>query len=219
MPTRFVFLGPPGAGKGTQAALVSQLLGVPAIATGGIFREAIAGSTKIGKQIAQFVNAGILVPDKLTNAIVSERLGEKDCKKGFILDGYPRSLTQAKSLDTYLQKTHRPLDRVLYFKVDAPVVIERMGKRRICSQCGTTYNLVSQPPKTEGKCDKCGGSLIVRSDDKPDAIRKRLEIYEETTSPLLEYYQKKNILNVVNATLSVEEVAKQVNEVCLDHAS
>src|SRR3954469_7771856 len=126
MGSRYVFLGPPGAGKGTQAAVASQTLKVPAIATGGIFREAIAKETAIGKQISQFVNSGLLVPDKLTNAIVAERLEEKDCKKGFILDGYPRSLTQAKALDAYLQKGHTPLDRVLYFKVEAPIVIERM---------------------------------------------------------------------------------------------
>ena len=215
MGTRFVFLGPPGAGKGTQAALVSQALGVPSIATGGIFREAIARGTKIGTQIAQFVNAGILVPDKLTNAIVSERLKEKDCQKGFLFDGYPRSLPQAKTLDATLQKSHGPLDRVLYFQVEAPVVIERMGKRRICSQCGQTYNLASQPSQAEGKCDKCGGTLVTRSDDKPEAIRKRLEVYEETTSPLLEYYRKKEILSVINASQSVEEVARQVNAVCL----
>jgi len=213
--TRFVFLGPPGAGKGTQAALISQALGVPTIATGGIFREAIAGSTKIGKQIAQFVNSGMLVPDKLTNAIVAERLKEKDCKKGFVLDGYPRSLTQAKALDAYLQKAHTPLDRVLYFKVDASVVIERMGKRRVCSQCGQTYNLVSQPPKTEGVCDKCGGRLVTRSDDTPEAIRKRLDVYEQTTKPLLDYYGRKTMLDVLNASASVDVVAREVNAVCL----
>jgi len=185
-------------------------LGIPAIATGGIFREAIAGSTKIGRQIAQFVNSGMLVPDKLTNAIVAERLKAKDCKNGFILDGYPRSLTQAKALDTYLQKNHTPLDRVLYFKVDAPVVIERMGKRRVCAQCATTYNLSSQPPKVEGVCDKCSGKLITRSDDTPEAIGKRLAVYEQTTKPLLEYYGKKDILDVMDASLGVEVVAQQV---------
>jgi len=210
MKTRFVFLGPPGAGKGTQAALASAKLEVPAIATGGIFREAIAQESAMGKQIAQFVNAGLLVPDKLTNAIVAERLKSKDCKTGFILDGYPRSLTQAKALDAYLQKASRTLDRVLYFKVDAPVVIERMGKRRICTQCGQTYNLVSQPPKKEGVCDKCGGRLAMRVDDQPESIRKRLDIYEETTSPLLQYYEKKGLLSVLNASQSVDDVAKQV---------
>jgi adenylate kinase len=213
MATRFVFLGPPGAGKGTQAAFVSQALIIPAIATGGIFREAIANGTKIGKQIAQFVNSGMLVPDKLTNAIVAERLKAKDCKKGFILDGYPRSLTQAKALDIYLQKSQTPIDRVLYFQVDAPVVIERMGKRRVCSQCGATFNLSSQPPKTDGVCDKCGGKLITRADDTPEAIKKRLDIYEQTTKPLLDYYGKKDVLDVINATQPVEVVAKQVTAV------
>lgn len=211
MPARFVFLGPPGAGKGTQAALVSGELKIPAIATGGIFREAIAKETAMGKQISQFVNSGLLVPDKLTNAIVAERLQEKDCANGFILDGYPRSLTQAKALDAFLLKRKQPLDKVLYFKVDAPVVIDRMGKRRICSQCGTTYNLVSQPPKVAGKCDKCGAAVVMRSDDQPESIRKRLEVYEETTSPLLQYYEKAKILVVLSATDSVSEVAKQVS--------
>jgi adenylate kinase len=195
--------------------LISQALSVPAIATGGIFREAIAKSTKIGKQIAQFVNSGSLVPDKLTNAIVAERLKEKDCAKGFILDGYPRSLVQAKALDIHLQKAHSPLDRVLYYKVDAAVVIERLGTRRVCSQCGQTFNLVSQPPKVDGVCDKCGGKLITRSDDTPAAIGKRLEVYEQTTKPLLDYYEKKGVLTVLNASLSVDEVAKQVKAVCL----
>jgi adenylate kinase len=213
--TRYIFLGPPGAGKGTQAALVSQGLDVPAIATGGIFRAAIAGNTKIGKQIAQFVNSGILVPDKLTNAIVAERLKDKDCKKGFLLDGYPRSLVQAKALDAHLVKVKTPLDRVLYFNVDAAVVVERMSKRRVCSQCGATYNLVSQPPKTEGVCDKCKGKLITRADDTPEAIKKRLIVYEQTTKPLLDYFGKKSILDILNASASVEEVAKQVRAICL----
>lgn len=214
MGTRFVFLGPPGAGKGTQAAKVSQPLAIPAIATGGIFREAIAKETTMGKQIAQFVNAGLLVPDPLTNAIVAERLKDKDCKKGFILDGYPRSLGQAKALDAFLQKARRPLDRVLYFKVDASVVIDRMGQRRVCNPCGRTYNVVSQPPQVEGRCDQCGLALVTRSDDQPDSIRKRLEVYEKTTSPLLRHYQKRGILSVLNASLSVPEVAQQVAAVC-----
>lgn len=214
MRSRFVFLGPPGAGKGTQAVFMSERLGIPAIATGGMFRAAMSKSSAMGKQVAQFVNSGLLVPDKLTNAIVAERLKEKDCKKGFILDGYPRSLVQAKTLDTFLQKSKTPLDRVLYFKVDAAVVIDRMGKRRICGQCGATYNLVSQPPKQEGRCGQCGSPLVMRSDDTPESIRKRLEVYEETTSPLLEYYERKGVLSVRNASLSVQEVAQQVARVC-----
>jgi len=214
MASRFVFLGPPGAGKGTQAGFVSQKLGVPAIATGAIFRAAISKETAMGKQVSQFVNSGLLVPDTLTNAVVAERLKEKDCKRGFILDGYPRSLIQAKSLDTFLTKAKTPLDAVLYFNVDAAVVIERMSKRRVCSQCGATYNLVSQPPKQEGKCDKCGAALITRVDDQPDSIRKRLQVYEKTTQPLLQYYEKKGILKVLHASLAVQDVAKEVAQIC-----
>ncbi len=214
MSSRFVFLGPPGAGKGTQATLVSEKLGVPAIATGAIFRAAISKESALGKQVAQFVNSGLLVPDKLTNAVVANRLKEKDCKKGFILDGYPRSLVQAKSLDTFLQKDKAPLVAVLYFKVDANVVVDRMGKRRVCSQCGATYNLVSQPPKREGKCDKCGGALITRADDTPESIRKRLEVYEKTTQPLLQYFEKKGVLKILDASLPVQDVAKDVMQIC-----
>jgi len=210
---RYVFLGPPGAGKGTQATTVSETHRIPAIATGAIFRAAMSKETSLGKQVAQFVNSGLLVPDKLTNAIVAERLKEKDCKNGFILDGYPRSLVQAKSLDTFLQNAKTPLDAVLYFKVDTNVVVDRMGKRRVCSQCGTTYNLVSQPPKKEGKCDKCGGALITRADDKPESIRKRMEVYEGTTQPLLQYYEKKGVLKILDAALPVPDVAKEVTQI------
>jgi len=215
MGSRFVFLGPPGAGKGTQAILVSEKLGIPAIATGAIFRAAISKETAMGKQVAQFVNSGLLVPDPLTNAVVAERLKEKDCKRGFILDGYPRSLIQAKAIDVFLQKAKTPLDAVLYFDVDAAVVIDRMGKRRVCSQCSTTYNLVSQPPKHEGKCDKCGAALITRVDDQPASIRKRLEVYEKTTQPLLQYYEKKGILKMLHASLPVQDVAKEVAQICI----
>jgi len=214
MSGRYVFLGPPGAGKGTQAALVSEKLGVPAIATGAIFRAAIGKESTLGKQVAQFVNSGLLVPDKLTNAVVGDRLGDKDCRKGFILDGYPRSLVQAKALDAFLQKAKTPLDNVLYFKVLADVVVARMGKRRVCSQCGATYNLVSQPPRREGKCDKCGSALITRADDTPESIRKRLEVYEKTTQPLLQYYEKKGTLKILDASLPVQDVAKEVLQIC-----
>jgi len=214
MANRFVFLGPPGAGKGTQAVFVSEKLGIPAIATGAIFRGAISKDTAMGKEVAQFVNSGLLVPDKLTNAVVAERLKEKDCKRGFILDGYPRSLVQAAALDAFLNKARTPLAAVLYFNVHADIVIERMGKRRVCSQCATTYNLVSQPPKADGRCDKCGASLMTRVDDQPDSIRKRLDVYRTTTQPLLDYYEKKGVLKVLDASQSVQAVAKEVTLIC-----
>src|ERR1017187_5583471 len=208
MSARFVFLGPPGAGKGTQAILVGEKLGIPAIATGAIFRAAISKESAMGREVAQFVNSGLLVPDKLTNAVVAERLREKDCKRGFLLDGYPRSLVQAKALDTILSKAKTPVDAVLYFNVNVDVVVDRMGQRRVCSQCGTTYNLVSQPPRNEGKCDKCGAALMKRADDQPEAIRKRLDVYQVTTKPLLDYYEKKGVLKIVDASASVEAVTK-----------
>jgi adenylate kinase len=145
---------------------------------------------------------------------VAERLQDKDCKRGFLLDGYPRSLVQAKALDVFLAKAKTPLDDVLYFNVGAQVVIERMSKRRVCSQCGATFNLVSQPPKHEGKCDKCGAGLTMRTDDQPESIRKRLEVYQETTKPLLQYYEKKGVLNVVDASSSVQSVSKDVVRIC-----
>jgi len=214
MAARFVFLGPPGAGKGTQAVLVGEKLGIPAIATGAIFRAAISKESAMGREVAQFVNSGLLVPDKLTNAVVAERLKEKDCKKGFVLDGYPRSLVQAKALDVILSKAKTPVDVVLYFNVSADVVIDRMGKRRVCSQCGTTYNLVSQPPAHEGKCDKCGAALIKRVDDEPASIRKRLDVYQVTTKPLLDYYQKAGVLKIVDASAPVAVVTKEVSPIC-----
>ncbi len=211
MSKRLIFLGPPGAGKGSQADITKVQLGIPSISTGSIFREAMAQDSAMGKQIAQFVNAGLLVPDKLTNAIVSERLEHKDATKGFILDGYPRSLVQAKALDTYLAKTKKPIDHVLYFSVDVPLVVDRMGKRRICSQCGQTYHVVNHPPKSSGVCDKCRGSVVMRADDQPESIRKRLAVYEDTTAPLLQYYQKKGLLIRVDASGSVAEVDMRVN--------
>ena len=168
----------------------------------------------MGREVAQFVNSGLLVPDKLTNAVVAERLKEKDCKRGFLLDGYPRSLVQAKALDVFLSKAKTPVDAVLYFNVSADVVIDRMGKRRVCSQCGATYNLVSQPPRQEGKCDKCGAILVKRTDDQPESIRKRLDVYQSTTKPLLDYYEKQGILKIVDASASVQAVTSEVAPLC-----
>jgi len=214
MPARFVFLGPPGAGKGTQAGFVGDKLGIPAIATGAIFRAAMSKETAMGKEVSQFVNSGLLVPDKLTNAVVAERLKERDCKRGFLLDGYPRSLIQAEALDAFLMKAKTPLSAVLYFDVAVDIVIERMGERRICSQCGATYNLVSQPPKVEGTCDKCRAALVARADDQPGSIRKRLDVYQESTKPLLDYYEKKAALKRLNASQSVQVVAQEVAQIC-----
>lgn len=218
MGSRYVYLGPPGAGKGSQAAITTKRHGIPAISTGAIFREAMSQNTKMGKQISQFVNAGLLVPDKLTNAIVVERLDAKDCEHGFILDGYPRSLVQAKALDAFLAKAKKPLDQVLYFKVDPAIVAERLSKRRMCVQCGDTYHLVRNPSKVPGKCDECGGALIARIDDQPEKIRKRLVVYEEITAPVLDYYKKHNVLVVLDASKTIPEVDAEVLKFEKGHA-
>jgi len=214
MLSHLVFLGSPGAGKSTQASIVTHTLGVPAIGTGTIFREAISNESSLGKEIAQFINSGLLVPDKLTNAIVVDRLRQPDCARGFILDGYPRSLNQAKSLDTYMRKAGLSLDKVLFFKVDASVVANRLGLRRVCVKCHANFNLVSNPPKKDGVCDVCAGPLTMRDDDNPDSIRKRLQVYEEITSPLLSYYEETKRLKVLDAAQPVNVVAKEVALIC-----
>jgi len=212
--SHLVFLGSPGAGKSTQAAIVTHKLEVPAIGTGAIFREAMSHETPLGKEIGQFINSGLLVPDKLTNAIVVDRLRQSDCAKGFILDGYPRSLNQAKSLDTYMSKAGLVLDKVLFFKVDASVVSNRLGLRRVCMKCHANYNLVTKPAKQEGICDRCSGILTIRADDNPDSVRKRLQVYEEITSPLLSYYEETGRLEVLDASKSVDIISKNVATIC-----
>ena len=210
MLSRLVFLGYPGAGKGTQATIASKTLGIPIVATGAIFREAIANNTALGNEVSQFVNCGLLVPDKLTNAVVVDRLKKEDCAKGFLLDGYPRSLGQAKALDAHLAKVKHPLEKVIYFEVDVTVVVNRIGQRRICSKCGTIFNLVSHPPIKADACDRCGGELIMRVDDSPESIRRRLQIYNDNTRPLLDYNKQRGILNVLDASLSVDAASKAV---------
>ena len=210
MLSRLVFLGYPGAGKGTQATVASKKIGIPIVATGAIFREAIAKGSALGKEVSQFVNCGLLVPDKLTNAVIVERLKKDDCAKGFLLDGYPRSLGQAKALDVHLAKVKHPLEKVIYFEVDVTVVVNRIGQRRICSKCGTIYNLASHPPKQADVCDRCNAELVMRVDDKPESIRRRLQIYNDNTRPLLDYYRQQGILNVLDASMSVDAASKAV---------
>ena len=208
-----MFLGPPGAGKATQTIRAAAELGVPPIVLGVIFREAIANATPMGRQIGQFVASGLLVPDKLTNAIVSERLTQSDCEDGFVLDGYPRSLSQARSFDLLLQKNKIALRGVLFFDVESLLLVDRLSQRRLCSQCASIYNLHTHPPVSSGVCDTCGGSLIQRSDDTPAAIAKRLEEYREKVKPLLEFYEKKGVLIRIKAIGTVDEIAQSVSAV------
>lgn len=200
---RMVLLGPPGAGKGTQAQVLSKDLNLPHISTGDMLREAIRTSTPLGLKAKQYMDSGQLVPDDLVIALVEERLAKPDAQKGYILDGFPRTSEQAEKLDASLAKIGMPLHIVLYFKTTKPVILRRLSGRRICGQCSKNYHMTNFRPKVEGVCDACGSKLVQRPDDKEDAIENRLKVYEAQTAPLIDYYQKKNILSEVSGDLEV----------------
>jgi len=181
-----IIFGPPGAGKGTYASRLATLLKIAGIATGDIFREEIKQNTLLGRKVADFVNKGVLVPDEITIEILKKRISEPNSQKGFILDGYPRTIEQAKALEMIAK-----IDAVIRIIVPEWIIIERLSNRRICSNCGEVYNLRYLKPKIEGVCDKCGGQLYQREDDKPEVIKERLKVYEKQTQPLIEYYKKK----------------------------
>ncbi|ONN27252.1 adenylate kinase [Thermosipho affectus] len=205
-----VFLGPPGAGKGTYAKKLANILNIPHISTGDIFREEIASKSDLGKKVEEILKRGELVPDDLTNTIVKERLSKYDCKKGFILDGFPRTVAQAKALDEILKKLGRELGYAIYFEASEEVVVERISNRRICKNCGKIYNLITLPPKVNGKCDVCGGELYQREDDREEVVRKRYKVYMENTFPVIEYYRKDNKLFTVDGSMDVDSVIKEV---------
>lgn len=187
-----IFLGRPGSGKGTYSTKVAKELNIPHISTGDIFRENIKKQTELGKQVQQLVKEGKLVPDEIVNKIAKKRLEEPDCQNGFILDGYPRTIQQAKTLEEY-----KKIDKVLNIDVPEEVIIRRITTRRVCKNCGEVYNILTLKPKQEGICDKCGGELYQRADDTEEAVKIRLKEYEELTQPLIKYYKNKNILKTV----------------------
>ena len=195
-----ILLGAPGAGKGTQAELLLEKLGIPSISTGNMLREAIRNGTDLGKQVKQYMDNGLLVPDELILSIVAQRVSEPDCEKGFILDGVPRTLAQAEALEA---KGVR-IDHVVSIEIEDAVITERMTGRRICSGCGASYHIVANPPKTEGVCDLCQAGLIVRKDDAPETVLKRLEVYHAATEVLKDYYAKQGKLCLVEGNQSIE---------------
>jgi len=201
-----IFLGAPGSGKGTQAKRLAQEYNLVHIATGDILREASKKDTPLGKKVKGIMNEGKLVPDDLVVNLVKEQVGQIDCQKGFVLDGFPRNVSQAKALEVYLAQGEKGIDHVFYFQVDKEQIVNRLSARRICSSCQANYNLVTQPPKKENLCDICGSKLYQRVDDYPEAIRKRLEVYELETSPLVAYYQKQGILRTIDGNGKIEEV-------------
>ena len=204
-----ILLGAPGAGKGTQAELLTKKLSIPAISTGNMLREAIRNGSALGKQVKQYMDEGALVPDELILSIVAERVTEPDCANGFILDGVPRTLAQAEALDA---KGVR-IDHVVSIEVDDSVIEGRMTGRRVCGKCGASYHIVANPPKTEGICDLCGEALVIRKDDAPEPVRHRLEVYHASTEILKSYYDKQGKLRLVEGNQAIEDINEQILKV------
>jgi adenylate kinase len=209
---RLVLLGAPGAGKGTQAKKLIDKYVIPQISTGDILRKAVADGTPLGKEAKSVMDKGELVPDSIVIGLVKERLAQDDCKKGYILDGFPRTTPQAEELDNVLAEMGSPLDTALSVDVDAEILMKRLTGRRTCKSCQQMFNVHFTPPQKEGACDKCGGELFQRDDDKEDTIKNRLDVYEKSTAPLIDYYGKKNILKSVDGMGSVDDI---FNKVCL----
>lgn len=205
-----IFMGPPGAGKGTQAEYIVSEFHIPHISTGDAFRLAMSQGTELGAKAKQYVDQGLLVPDEITIGIVKERLQQDDCRKGFLLDGFPRTISQAEALDEIMSAMDRRIDHVIYLKVDRELLMARLTGRRICKSCGAAYHVVFNPPKQENTCDKCGGPLYQRSDDTEEKVGTRLDEYTNKTAPLLTYYEKKGILRQVNGEQSIDDVKMQI---------
>lgn len=205
-----LFMGPPGAGKGTQAERIVNEFGIPHISTGDAFRLAIKQGTPIGVKAKEYMDQGLLVPDDVTIGIVEERLQQSDCEKGFLLDGFPRTLSQAEALDDILSRLNTRLDHVINLKVDREKLLARLTGRRICKTCGSTYHVVFNPPKQEGICDKCGGELYQRSDDNEESVGIRLDEYINKTAPLLTFYENKGLLRQIDGDQEIDAVSAQI---------
>lgn len=207
---RVVLLGPPGAGKGTQAKLLQEKFAACQISTGDILRKAVAEQTPLGKEASQYIDRGALVPDSVIVNLVAERLKEQDCARGFILDGFPRTIPQAQSLDALLKQSGLNLNRVLSVQVPQRVIIERLAGRRTCSSCGALSHVVFSPPKKEGVCDRCGGELFQRHDDREETIANRLKVYESQTAPLVNYYREQGLLREIDGVGAVDEIRARI---------
>lgn len=205
-------LGPPGSGKGTCARIISKIYGIPHITTGDLLREAVAEGTEHGRVAREYMERGELVPDEIVISIMEERLSKPDCDEGFILDGFPRNLSQAEALDHILQEKGASLTHVLNLVVGAEIIIGRLSLRRSCPRCGAVYHLKNNPPKRDEICDECGAKLVQRSDDREEIIRHRLEVYEEKTRPLLERYRKAGKVREMSGDLDIDEIPEAVRQ-------
>jgi adenylate kinase len=209
---RLIFLGPPAAGKGTQARRLAAEYGIPHISTGDMLRAAVKVGTYLGRKARRYMDRGALVPDDVMIGIIRERLQQSDCEFGFILDGFPRTIAQAEALSELLQSIHAPLDYVINMEVPVEEVLRRMSGRLTCQNCGMMYNLMLDPPKTLGRCDSCGGPLIHRADDRVETVHERLGIYRQSTKPLIEHYRTQSILKTIDGTGTIDEIAKRIAE-------
>ncbi len=205
-----ILLGAPGAGKGTQAKMIAEKYNIPQIATGDMLREAVAKGTELGKKAKEYMDRGELVPDDVVIGIVKERLQQPDCERGFILDGFPRTLAQAEALDEMLKELGKKIDAVINISVPEEEVVRRIAYRRTCRSCGAVYHLIYNPPKEDNKCDKCGGELYQRDDDKEETVRERFKVYRERTEPLIDYYRKKGLLYEVDGTKDINGVFEEI---------
>ena len=210
---KIIMLGAPGAGKGTQAKKIAAKYQIPHISTGDIFRANIKNGTELGNKAKEYMEKGLLVPDELTCDLVVDRIGQEDCKNGYVLDGFPRTIPQAEALKAALEKRGEKM--VFAIDVDVPDenIVRRMSGRRACLGCGSTYHIEHIPPKTEGICDVCGGKLVLRDDDAPETVQNRLKVYHEQTQPLLDFYGKEGILKTVDGTLEMEAVFEKITEI------
>ena len=203
---KIIMLGAPGAGKGTQAKRIAQKYTIPHISTGDIFRANIKNGTELGKKAKEYMDQGLLVPDELTCDLVMDRIQQDDCKNGFVLDGFPRTIPQAEALDAALSKIGQKMDYAIDVDVPDENIVNRMGGRRACLSCGATYHVEFNPTKAEGVCDACGAQIVLRDDDKPETVQKRLTVYHDQTQPLIDYYKKQDILKSVDGTQPMEAV-------------
>ncbi|MCR4867196.1 MAG: adenylate kinase [Lachnospiraceae bacterium] len=210
---KIIMLGAPGAGKGTQAKMIADKYSIPHISTGDIFRANIKNGTELGMEAKKYMDEGKLVPDELTVRILLDRVAKDDCKNGYVLDGFPRTIPQAEVLDEELTKLGDKIDYAINVDVPDENIVNRMSGRRACVTCGATYHIVHIPPKNPGVCDKCGSELILRDDDAPETVLKRLGVYHEQTQPLIDFYENKKVLRTVDGTVDSADVFKQITDI------
>ena len=210
---KIIMLGAPGAGKGTQAKMIAEKYSVPHVSTGDIFRANIKNGTELGKEAKKYMDQGLLVPDELTVKILLDRVAQDDCKNGYVLDGFPRTIPQAQVLDKALSELDDAIDYAINVEVPDENIIRRMGGRRACLTCGATYHVEHIPPKKEGICDACGSELVLRDDDKPETVKNRLDVYHKQTQPLIDFYEAKGILKSVDGTVPMEDVFAAITEI------